>query len=117
MRSGTASASYNPVVVNAFPDGGGALRKNDAVTVVLAFKVKVQVAVVLEHPPEKPPFEEPGPAVSFSVIEVPVSKVKVQVAPQLIPAGVEATVPVPVPAFVTVTLAVAIKVAVTVLAD
>jgi hypothetical protein len=75
-----------------------------AVTVVLAVRVKVQVVVALVHPPLNPAETEPGAAVAVRVTDVPEAKEPEQVAPQLIPAGEEVTVPVPVPDFVRVSV-------------
>src|SRR5207247_10485427 len=60
---------------------------------------------------------EPAAGVAVNVTEVPLAKLAVHVAPQLIPAGALVTVPLPVPAGVTVRVKVcSVKVAVTVVA-
>jgi hypothetical protein len=63
-----------------------------AVTVVRAFNVIVQVPVPEQPPPLHPP--KPGPE-AVSVTDVPLLNEAIQVAPQLIPAGLDVTVPVP----------------------
>jgi len=74
---------------------------NVAVTARAALIVTVQVDVPV-HAPLQPAKLEPlaGPAVN--VTDVPLAKLALQVAPQLIPVGADETVPVPVPAGVTV---------------
>jgi hypothetical protein len=73
-----------------------------AVTLAAALIVTTQVPVPAHPPPDQPLKVEPGPGVAVSVTTVPESKLATQVAPQLIPAGDEATVPVPPPALFTV---------------
>ena len=72
---------------------------NVAETDVAAFIVTMQVPVPL-HAPDQPANTEPLPAAADSVTGAPVLKFAVHVAPQLMPAGTEVTVP--VPDFVTV---------------
>src|SRR5207247_6746272 len=71
-----------------------------------------------EHPPPLQPVKvEPAAGVAVSVTAVPLAKLAVHVAPQVIPAGELVTVPLPVPAGVTVRVKVcSVKVAVTVVA-
>jgi hypothetical protein len=77
------------------------MRVNVAVTDLAAFMVAVQVPVP-EHPaPDHPVKVEVPSGVAVSTTVVPESYVAVQLAPQLIPAGVEATAPPPVPARLT----------------
>src|SRR5258706_3908322 len=73
---------------------------NAAPTLAAAFMVTVQ-APVPEHAPVQPVKVEPAVGVGVSVTIVPWLKLALQVAPQLMPAGVLATVPVPVPLRVT----------------
>src|SRR5213076_2587955 len=88
-------------------------RLNVAVTVVAALKVTVQVPVPEQPPPLQPVKIEPAAGVALRVITVPLAKLAVHVAPQLIPAGALVTVPLPVPAGVTVRVKVcSVKVAV-----
>ncbi len=74
---------------------------NAASTLAAAFRVTLQLPVP-EHAPVQPVNVEPEVAVAVSVTLVPWLKLALQVAPQLMPAGVVATVPVPVPLRVTV---------------
>jgi hypothetical protein len=77
------------------------IRVKVAVTDLAASMVAVQVPVP-EHPaPDQPAKVEVASGVAVSTTAVPVSYVAVQLAPQLIPAGAEATVPPPVPARLT----------------
>lgn len=73
---------------------------NVAVTARAAVIEVVQVPVPV-HAPLQPTNVEPLAAAAVSVTEVPLAKLAVHVAPQLMPAGDEVTVPEPVPAFVT----------------
>ena len=52
--------------------------------------------------PDQPVKRESASGVAVSVTELPSSKLAAQVAPQLIPAGLELTWPSPVPAFAMV---------------
>jgi hypothetical protein len=54
--------------------------------------------------PLQPAKVSPVAALPVRVTELPFAKSAEQVAPQLIPAGLEVTVPVPFPAFVTVSV-------------
>ena len=72
-----------------------------AVTAVGAISVTLQVPVPLQPPPVQPVKVEPTVGVAVSVIVVPWLNVAEHVAPQLMPAGDEVTVPAPVPAWVT----------------
>ena len=74
-----------------------------AVTALAADIVTVQVPVPA-HAPLQPVNDDPADGTAVRVTEVPVANEAEQVAPQLMPAGDEVTVPVPVPAFVTVRL-------------
>ncbi|HTX52057.1 MAG TPA: hypothetical protein VMD08_01505 [Candidatus Baltobacteraceae bacterium] len=64
--------------------------------------VTVQGAVPEHPPPLQPAKVDPPLGVAVKVTLVPLAKLALQVAPQLIPAGLLVTVPVPVPASVTV---------------
>jgi hypothetical protein len=86
-----------------------------AVTARAAVIDVVQVPVPV-HAPLQPANVEPLVAAAVSVTEVPLAKFALHVAPQLIPAGDDVTVPAPVPAFVTASanvVAELLKVAVT----
>src|SRR5207244_4111949 len=87
------------------------------VTVVAAESVSTQ-APVPEHPPPLQPLKvEPAAGVAVSVTAVPLAKLAVHVAPQVIPTGELVTVPLPVPALLTVSAKLGRpKVAVTVVA-
>src|SRR5207247_3710196 len=99
------------------PAGAPVVRAKVAVTVVAALRVTVQVPVPEQPPPVQPVKVEPAAGVAVNVTEVPLAKLAVHVAPQLIPAGALVTVPLPVPAGVTVRVKVcSVKVAVTVVA-
>jgi len=90
-----------------------------AVAVAAPFSVKVHVALDPEQAPDQPVKVEPGDdTVAVSVTLVPTLKVAAHVAPQLMPAGVEVTVPLPAPVLLTASCAVGIvNVAVTVVAE
>jgi hypothetical protein len=72
-----------------------------AVTLCAAVIVTAQVPVP-EHPaPLQPPKMDPPSGVAVSVTTVPLANEAAHVAPQLIPAGLEVTVPVPAPVLLT----------------
>jgi len=73
---------------------------NVAVTLRAAVIDSAQVDVPV-HAPLHPANVEPEAADALSVTEAPEAKLAVQVLPQLMPVGLEVTVPVPVPARVT----------------
>ena len=75
-----------------------------ALTVEFAVGVKVQIVELLTQAPLKPPKVDPELGVAVRVTEVPLGKLVEQVAPQLMPAGLETTVPLPVPEGATVTV-------------
>src|SRR5439155_607302 len=88
-----------------------------AVTVVAPETVTTHVPVPEHPPPLQPVKVEPTAGAAVSVTAVPLAKLAVHVAPQVIPAGALVTVPLPVPAGVTVSVKVcSVKVAVTVVA-
>src|SRR5439155_6064931 len=88
-----------------------------AVTVLPADSVTTHVPVAPHPPPVQPVKVEPAAGVALRVTTVPLSKLAVHAAPQVIPAGELVTVPLPVPAGVTVKVKVwSVKVAVTVVA-
>ena len=72
-----------------------------AVTEVLPVTVTLQVPVPEQPPPLQPEKTEPAPAEAVSVTLVPELYDSEQSAPQLMPAGLEVTVPEPVPDLVT----------------
>src|SRR5512146_1816806 len=73
---------------------------NVAVTDASAFMVKVQAPVPVQAPLQ-PVNDDPEAAVWVRVTAVPGANDAEQVVPQLMPAGVLATVPLPLPAKVT----------------
>src|SRR5205807_7562204 len=73
-----------------------------AVTDLAALMLTVQVVPEAASQPLQPVNVDPVAGVAVRVTTVPLSKAAEQVAPQLIPAGSEVTVPLPVPALVTV---------------
>jgi hypothetical protein len=78
-----------------------------AVTVFVTFMATVQVVTVPAQPPDQALNLEPAAAVAVSLTLVFVVKSALQIAPQLIPAGVLVRVPTPVPDLVTVSFTVA----------
>src|SRR5215471_3992114 len=74
---------------------------NWAVTDLSALIATVHVLDVPEQSPDHPPKVEPEAGVSVSVTEVPSLKDAEHVEPQLIPEGLEVTVPDPVPVLLT----------------
>jgi hypothetical protein len=87
-----------------------------AVTVVATVIDTVQGSVPVQPPPDQPVKADVPPAVALRTTSVPMSKEAWHVAPQLIPAGSEVTVPVPVPSLLTVSTRSAVKLAFTVVA-
>ena len=76
---------------------------NVAVTLVAAFIVTAHVVPEPEQPPPLQPANvEPPAGLAVSVTEVPELYEAEQVAPQLIPAGFDVTVPLPDPPLFTV---------------
>jgi hypothetical protein len=71
---------------------------NDAVTMVSAVTDKVQVAVPVQPPPDQPVKAEPVAGTAVRTTLAVALKSAAQVAPQLMPAGADVTVPVPLPA-------------------
>jgi hypothetical protein len=69
--------------------------KKVAETLVFALTVTVQVLVPLHPPPLQPVNRQPAAGVAVKVTCVPVPKLALQVAPQLIPDGELVTVPLP----------------------
>lgn len=76
-----------------------------AVAVLATFVVTEQVVAVPVQAPDQPLNFEPDAAVAVKVTLAVLAKLKLQVAPQLIPAGELVTVPVPVPVLVMVSRA------------
>src|SRR5690242_17083769 len=90
---------------------------NVAVTVVAAVIVVVHGFVPVQPPPDHPVHVEPVAAAAVNVTAWPKLKFAVHVAPQLMPAGFDVTVPAPLPALVTVSAnRCSVNVAVTVVA-
>src|SRR5213076_756951 len=87
-----------------------------AVTVAAADIVTVQGPMPVQPPALQPAKTELVPGVAVSTTTVPLAKLAVQAAPQLMSPGVPVTVPVPAPLRVTVNKKVGVKVAVTVVA-
>src|SRR2546425_8145241 len=87
-----------------------------AVTVVAAESVTTHVPVPLQPPPLQPVKVEPAAGVALKVTTVPLAKLAVHVAPQVMPTGLLVTVPEPVPATVPVSANAGAKVAGTVVA-
>jgi len=84
------------------------------VTFVAAATLTVHVPVPVQPPPLQPVNVEPALGAAVRTTDWPKSYEEEHVAPQVMPAGVELTVPAPVPAFATVTANVcSVKVAVT----
>ncbi len=77
---------------------------NVAVALRAALMVTAQVVLVPEQSPDQPVKIEPVAAVAVSVTVAPSPKEALQVPPQLMPAGVDATVPLPAPVLATVRL-------------
>jgi hypothetical protein len=91
-----------------------------ALTGVFALSVSLQASMPLHPPPDQPAKVEPVAAVAATMTCAPVSKLAVQVEPQLIPDGVLVTVPEPVPEDNTDSILVAglcLKVPVTVVSE
>lgn len=92
---------------------------NRAVAVLLASIVTVQLNALPVHPPDQPPKVDPVATLALNVTVLFAAKLAVQVRPQSMPAGFDATLPEPVPTWVTVRAALTtaeLKVAVTVCA-
>src|SRR5881296_3614039 len=87
-----------------------------AVTVVAAETVTTHDPVPAQPPPLQPPKVEPAAGAAVSVTAVPLAKLAVHVAPQVMPAGLLVTVSAPAPALETVSTRAGVKVAVTVVA-
>src|SRR5512136_2020216 len=77
-------------------------QRNEALTRRGWVMVTVHVPVPLHPSPLQPAKSEFDAAVARSVTAAPEAKVELQMSPQLIPAGSEATVPLPSPVFPTV---------------
>src|SRR5438093_11114879 len=84
-----------------------------AVTAVAAETVTVQDPVPVQPPPLQPMKTELAPGVAVSTTTVPLAKLAVQAAPQLMSPGVPVTVPVPAPLGLTVNEKGGVKVAAT----
>src|SRR2546430_17702704 len=84
-----------------------------AVTVVAADIVTVQGPVPVQPPPLQPRKTEPALGVAVSTTTVPLAKLAVQVAPQLLSPGLLVTVPAPAPLRLTVSVKIGVKVTAT----
>src|SRR5688572_2955433 len=93
-----------PVPVPVLVTTSVKLRANDALTAVSPLTVKVQPAVPVQPPPLQPRKLEAPDGAAASVTWVPNGTDMVQAPGQLMPAGVEVTVPVPLPPTATVTV-------------
>jgi hypothetical protein len=82
----------------------GVLRAKVAVRLVLALTTRVQLPVPLQPPPLQPENVEPVAGVALKATLVPLATLVLHVVPQLMPAGLEATVPLPAPALPTETV-------------
>jgi hypothetical protein len=80
---------------------GKVIRSKRALIVVSAVRVMLQFPVPAQPPPVQPPNNDPLSGVDVKVMAVPVGWVSAQSVPQLIPAGLEVTVPPPVPRVAT----------------
>src|SRR3954452_20058298 len=89
------------VTVSVWVEGGVGAKV--ALTVLAASMVTVQLPVPLQAPPQ-PVKVEPAAGVAVNETMLPAAKEALQVLPQLIPAGLEVTVPLPEPALVTVSV-------------
>jgi hypothetical protein len=74
------------------------------VTLRLLFSVSVQFACTPEQAPDQPAKLLPALGVAVRVTVVPLVKLALQLAPQLMPAGLELTVPVPEPVLLTLSV-------------
>jgi hypothetical protein len=81
--------------------GGTVVCANVAVTLLAEFMVTGQVPLPLHAPPQ-PVNVEPPAALAVSVTGVPLLKLFEHVEPQLMPVGLDVTVPLPVPVLDTV---------------
>src|SRR6478609_2072836 len=77
------------------------MRSKCAVIAVSAVSVTVHAPVPVHPPPVQPANDEPLTGVAVSVTVVPAGYVSAQSVPQLIPAGLEVTLPAPLPANAT----------------
>ena len=77
------------------------IRVKSAVTDSTWFMVTVQVPVPEQPPPDQPAKLDPVAGEAVKVTLVPWSKLAEHVEPQLIPVGLEVTVPLPLPDFDT----------------
>ena len=84
--------------------GAGAAGAAVKVAVTVAVALTTQVPVPAQPPPVQPLNVDPPVGAAESVTEPGEGNDPLQAAPQLIPDGLEVTVPVPVPALVTVTV-------------
>ena len=91
-----------PFLLTVTVNGAGAGRLNVAVTVAVVDTT--QVPVPLHPPPLHPANRDPALGVAVNVTVVPPGNRSLQSPPQLIPAGVDATVPVPAPFLATITV-------------
>src|SRR5262249_24384103 len=108
------SAVPSPLKSRSTVAGGGPATGKTTAAVRTHVILTVHVPVPLHPSPLQPVKRDPLALLAIRVTLVPASKAALQVLPQLIPAGLEVTMPLPVPAFVTVSMNCwSVKVAVT----
>jgi hypothetical protein len=92
----------DPALLMVSVNTWGGIGVNIAVTDLVVSMVTVQGPVPVQTPPDQPKKTVSAAGVAVNVTDVPLAYEAEQVAPQLIPLGVEVTVPDPNPTLVTV---------------